>query len=153
MFPIFSLILPVADLERSVGFYCALGYPISQRCAGERAICVAISKSVHAMLHSRDRFTTLTAREIVDPDRGVEAIFALEVATRADVDELVDRALAAGGRPAGGGIERERCYSRGFLDPDGHQFAVICVHATAAEMSSFERAVLLASNSTSRRTE
>jgi predicted lactoylglutathione lyase len=153
MFPIFLLILPVADLERSVAFYCALGYPISQRCAGERAICVAISESVHAMLHSRDRFATLTARQIVDPDRGVEAIFALEVASRADVDELVDRALAVGGQPAGGAVERERCYSRGFLDPDGHQFAVICVHATAAEMSSLERARLTGIEFTLRRTE
>lgn len=150
---VFSLILPVADLQRSAGFYSALGFPVSQRCSSDRSVCVAIGEQIRVILESRERFATHTAREIVDAGRGVEAIFALEVSCRSRVDELVDRALAAGGRPAGGGVERGRCYCRSFLDPDAHQFAVVATGSTHVEMSSPVRARLSSSTSISRRTE
>ena len=150
---LFSLILPVANLERSTSFYSALGYPISQRCSSDRAVCVAISEQVELILQSRRQFATLTAREVVDADRGVEAIFALELSGRSEVDELVDRAIAAGGRPAGAGVERGQGYCRGFLDPDAHQFAVLVSNRAKVEMSSRGRAGLSSSTFNSRRTE
>jgi predicted lactoylglutathione lyase len=162
----FGLILPVGNLDRSITFYSALGYPVEQRCAADRAICVRIGNGVEAILQTKDRFATLTAREIVDAERAVEAIVSLSLETRARVDELVDRAIVAGGRPAGETIDHGSFYRRGFVDLDGHQFAVECSHAaserrrpvargeaTASEMSPAPDGRLGGKQSTSRRTE
>lgn len=131
MFPKLFLTLPVEDLERSIAFYSGLGCALMQQCSDDRTACVALGDQILAVLQTRDRFATLTAREIVDGDRSAEAIFVLALETRERVDELADRALMAGGRPAGGQIERGRFYRRGFSDPDGHQFAVVATPAAS----------------------
>lgn len=136
MFARFGVILAVDDLERSIAFYSALGFPVAQRCFDGRAVLVAFNDNVQAILQTTDRFATLTAREIVDPNMTVEVIVSLSLGGRAQVDELVDRALVAGGRPAGESIDRTSFYRRGFLDPDGHQFAVECGCAASHEVSA-----------------
>jgi predicted lactoylglutathione lyase len=125
MFPKLFLILPVENLDRATAFYHGLGYALTRPCGRDRSACVAISEQIHAVLQTRDRFATLTAREIVDAERSAEAIFSLVLDGHDRVDELADRALMAGGRPLGGATERPGCYRRGFLDPDGHQFALV----------------------------
>jgi predicted lactoylglutathione lyase len=136
MFPKLLVVLPVADLDRSSAFYRALGYPISRDPADGAAVCVAINESVRVVLQTRERAATIAVHEIVDPRSGVEAIFVFALETRKRVDEFVDRALAAGGSPAGTGVTRENFFRRGFLDPDGHQFAAVSAAAPPTEIGS-----------------
>jgi predicted lactoylglutathione lyase len=136
MFPELLVVLPVADLDRSSAFYRALGYPLSRDPAEGAAVCVAINESVHVVLETRERAATVAVHEIVDPRSGLEAIFVFALESRKRVDELVDRALAAGGSPAGAGVAQEGFFRRGFLDPDGHQFAAVSAAVRSTEIES-----------------
>jgi uncharacterized protein len=136
MFPKLLIVLPVADIDRASAFYRALGYQPSRPCVDGATVCVAFSDSVQVVLQTRERAATMAVQEIVDPRSGIEAILVLALDGRDRVDEVVDRALAAGGSPAGAGGEREGFFRRGFLDPDGHQFAAVCAVVRPAEIDS-----------------
>jgi uncharacterized protein len=122
----FGLSLVVNDLERSAAFYSALGYPIAQRCSGRHSLVVSISDGVELVLRTRADFATLTTRELLDTADAIEALVVLTVESRGRVDDLVDLALVSGGGPAGRRVDRTSCYRRGFVDPDGHEFALEC---------------------------
>jgi predicted lactoylglutathione lyase len=112
--------LPVKDLSKSIEFFKALGYSFNAQFTDENAGCLVISEEIYAMLLVEPFFQTFTKKEIVDANKSVEAILALGVESRARVDELVDKALAAGGQPAGEPMDHGFMYSRSFQDLDGH---------------------------------
>jgi uncharacterized protein len=55
----------------------------------------------------------------------------LSADSRQEVDELAERAVAAGGRAVGDPVSQGRTYMRAFLDPDGHRWSVIHVDMSA----------------------
>lgn len=77
------------------------------------------------MLLTRNRFKDFTKREVADPTKATEAILALSAESREGVDELADKALAAGGQQANDPINMGFMYSRSFYDPDGHLWEVL----------------------------
>ncbi|WP_461036624.1 VOC family protein [Streptomyces mayteni] len=125
--------LPVRDLERSKEFYGRLGYSFHPQFTDERAACLVISEHIFAMLLVEPFFRTFTRKEVVDADTGIESIVSLSAESRAEVDELADRALAAGGRPAMEPMDMEGMYGRSFLDPDGHQWEVVHMDMSAVQ--------------------
>jgi uncharacterized protein len=52
--------LPVTDLEKSKGFYTALGFTINEQFTNEQGACVVISDTIFVMLLTRDFFATFT---------------------------------------------------------------------------------------------
>jgi uncharacterized protein len=54
-----------------------------------------------------------------------EAINALSAESREEVDETVEKALAAGGKPWKPTLEEGSMYSRSFQDLDGHVWEVL----------------------------
>jgi uncharacterized protein len=124
--------LPVEDLGRSRAFYESLGYSCSEQFTDEKAACVVISDQIFAMLQTRPFFSTLTNKEIVDSHTSAEVLLALGVESRERVDELADRALTAGGSPAGEPMDLGFMYRRSFQDPDGHQLEALYLDLSAA---------------------
>lgn len=55
----------------------------------------------------------------------------LGLENREQVDELVDKALAAGGTVASEPSDAGGMYQRSFFDLDGHQWAALCLVAPA----------------------
>jgi predicted lactoylglutathione lyase len=117
--------VPVKDLARSIDFYDRLGFPAHPQFTDERAAGVAISDDIYLMLLTEPFFQTFTRKEIVDATKGTETIVALGLDSRARVDELADKALAAGGQRANEPIEEGFMYGRSFQDPDGHIWELI----------------------------
>lgn len=116
--------LPVKDLDRSVRFFTALGYSFDPRFTDDNAGCLVISEDIHAMLLVEPFFKSFTRKEVVDTRNATEAILGLAVESRERVDELVDRALAAGASPANDTTDQGFVYGRSFHDPDGHLWEV-----------------------------
>ena len=56
---------------------------------------------------------------------------ALSADSREEVDSLVEKALAAGGRPWKDTLEQGPMYERSFRDPDGHVWEVIYMEQPA----------------------
>lgn len=112
--------LPVKELNRSVEFFTQLGYTFNPQFTDENATCMIIGENIYAMLLVEDYFRTFTDREVVDAHRQVEALIALALDSRDQVDAQIAKARAAGAR-----IPREPqdygfMYQHAFQDPDGH---------------------------------
>ncbi|UCM90945.1 VOC family protein [Streptomyces marincola] len=125
--------LPVKDLARSRDFFTALGYSFNPDFSDENAACLVISENILAMLLVEPFFKTFTEKRIVDAHAESEVILALSADSREQVDELVDRALAAGGSPTGETQDHGFMYGRAFLDPDGHHWELTWMDMAAAQ--------------------
>ncbi|WSQ12107.1 VOC family protein [Streptomyces sp. NBC_01231] len=125
--------LPVNDLDASKKFFTELGYTINPQFSDEKAASVVISDSIVAMLLTKPFYATFTKKEIADATKSSEVLIALSAESREKVDELVEKALAAGGSPAGETQDHGFMYGRSFDDPDGHTWEVIWMDPAAVE--------------------
>ena len=123
--------LPVADLQRSMEFFSKLGFEFNPQFTDEKAACMVVNAKTSVMLLERSFFQTFTKREICDTAAATEGLFALSCDTRAEVDEMVKQALAAGGSPAMDSQDHDFMYAWSFYDLDGHHWEVLWMNADA----------------------
>jgi predicted lactoylglutathione lyase len=112
--------LPVKDLNKSVEFFTKLGYTFNPQFTDENATCMIIGDDIYAMLLVEKYFQTFTPKELVDAKSRTEEITALSVASRQEVDKIVNTALAAGARRYVEPKDHGFMYQWGFEDLDGH---------------------------------
>jgi hypothetical protein len=123
--------LPVADLQRSVTFWEALGFRFNPQFTDATATCMLVGEDAYCMLLTREKFATFTTRPQPDPATTTGALFALSVDSRAAVDAMVAAAVAAGGTRAGEPEDHGFMYEHSFHDPDGHGWGVFWMDPAA----------------------
>jgi uncharacterized protein len=116
--------LPVKDLPSTMAFFKALGYSFNPQFTDENAACLVLGDDIFVMLLAEPFFKTFIARDIADTSRVAEMILSLSVDSRQAVDDLVSKALAAGGYPSKPANDLGFMYSWSFLDRDGHHWEV-----------------------------
>jgi len=121
--------LPVQDLGRSKAFFTALGLDFFGM--ADDMASVLISEHTQVMLLAGATFASYARRGVADATASTEAILVLGVETREQVDELADRAEAAGGQPVAAPRDDGYRYQRGFTDLDGHHWEALCLIETA----------------------
>ncbi len=117
--------LPVRDLKRSMEFFTKLGFEFNPKFTDENAACMIVSSEASVMLLAEPYFSTFTKNALCDTRTHSEALFALSCESRAEVDETVKKALAAGGRPAMDAQDHGFMYGHSFYDLDGHHWEVL----------------------------
>lgn len=117
--------LPVSDLQRSRDFFSALGFEFNEQFSDENAACLVLADNVFVMLITEPRFRDFIKGEIADAHASTEIILAVSAESREQVDELYEKALAAGGNEWLPTLEEGPMYSRSFQDPDGHVWEAI----------------------------
>ena len=122
--------LPVKNLERSVDFFAALGFSFNPAFTDENAASIIINDNTGVMLGSESLFATLTKKPIIDARIGTEALLAISVESREEVDALVAKAVAAGGSAPGEAQDHGFMYDHGFEDLDHHQWGVFWMDDT-----------------------
>jgi predicted lactoylglutathione lyase len=125
--------LPVADVEASKKFFTELGYTINPQFTTDDCACVVISDTIIAMLLGRQRYADFTEKEIADATKTSEVLLCLSAESREKVDELVDKALAAGGTGTREAIDHGYMYGRAFDDLDGHTWEVMWMDPAAVQ--------------------
>lgn len=125
--------LPTTDLERAKAFYTGLGWKIEPNFTDDNAACIVIDVNVFLMVLTREFFATFTDKPIADPKTSLQVETALSSDSRAAVDALAERALAAGGREPRDAQDMGFMYSRSFEDPDGNLFRTLWMDPVAAE--------------------
>ncbi len=70
-------------------------------------------------------FKTFTDKQVTDAATHAEAIIALSAGSRQQVDDMADKALAAGGKPSKEAMDQGSMYGRSFQDLDGHLWEVM----------------------------
>ncbi|OKP96973.1 VOC family protein [Paenibacillus sp. P46E] len=112
--------LPVNDLQASINFFTALGFGFNPHFTDENATCMILNDNTFVMLLTKEFFKTFVSKEIVDTSSHTEVILAFSASSREEVHELVDKALAAGGKKYNDPIDHGFMYSWSFQDIDGH---------------------------------
>jgi len=133
--PMIFVNLPVKDLGRSKAFFGALGFSFNPEFTSEEGASMIVNDGASVMLLREDFFKTFTKREICDTSSHTEAILALSCRTREEVDEIVMKAVAAGGSHALDSSDRGFMYSWSFYDPDGHHWEVVWMDPAALHQS------------------
>jgi predicted lactoylglutathione lyase len=118
------LSLPVSDLAAARAFYEGLGFRINEYSSDERTASVVVDENIVVTLQTRDRFAELAGADAGDPARPT-SVPGLTVGDRTEVDDLVARAVAAGGSERGPARDEEARYTGGFADPDGNVWQVL----------------------------
>jgi predicted lactoylglutathione lyase len=115
--------LPVQDLAATTGFFTALGFTFDARVGDANTSCMVVGNGALVMLHTTAFFEQFTAAAVADPSTKEVAV-GLSAASREEVDELTERAVAAGGKDAGA-QDTGFLYMRAFLDLDGHRWSFL----------------------------
>lgn len=123
--------LPVKSLDNSVRFFTSLGYAFDPRFTDETATCMIVAEDIFVMLLTEPKFRTFTPKAICDATTSTEVLVCLSCESRAQVDELVRKAVAAGGTTYNEPQDHGFMYGHGFQDLDGHIWELIYMEPAA----------------------
>jgi len=123
--------LAVRDLKRSKDFFAGLGFGFDPKFTDDNAACMIVSDEAYVMLLAEPFFKTFTRRELCDTTRQTEGLFALSCGSRAEVDQLVKKAVASGGAHALDPQDHGFMYGWSFYDLDGHHWEVFWMDPAA----------------------
>lgn len=124
--------LPIKDMARSQAFFKALGLTFNPRFTNEQGASLEIAENIYAMLLVEPFFQGFTKLPICDAKKAAEVLIALSCDSREEVEDMVRKAVAAGGTTPNEPKDYGFMYQHGFADLDGHQWEVFYMDMNAA---------------------
>jgi len=115
------------DVAAAREFYSTLGFEINTAYSTENNVFIVIAQNVQLILGEEAFFKQIgESRDFVDATKMTEASIAMSAGSREEVDELFEKAIAAGATPFGDVIEEKEIglYARAFSDLDGHKIDI-----------------------------
>ena len=112
--------LPIKDMERSKAFFTSLGFSFNPQFTNDQGACMVVSEDIFVMLLVEPFFQTFIKKPIADATKSTEVLVCLSCESRAEVDEFVTEARAAGGTVPNQPQDHGFMYAHGFEDLDGH---------------------------------
>ncbi|MCZ2815704.1 VOC family protein [Modestobacter sp. VKM Ac-2984] len=116
--------LPVADLDRAVAFYAALGFVNNAQFTDETAAAMVVEENIVVMLMTREKFAGFVPGQVGDPAQATSVLLALSAGGREECDDTLGKALEAGGKPWQPAQDHGFMYGTSFADPDGNAWEV-----------------------------
>jgi predicted lactoylglutathione lyase len=117
--------LPVKDLNKTKEFFTSIGFEFNEQYSDDKAACLVIGENIYAMLLLEQFFQSFTNQPVTDTETSREVIIAISADSRVQVDEIVTKAIEAGGKPANDPMDHGFMYSWSFQDVDGHLWEVL----------------------------
>lgn len=117
--------LPVKNVERTRAFFAGLGFSFNPQYSNDQALCMEIGENIFAMLLAESFFKTFIKKPVADATRSTEVLVCLSCESRAEVDDLVARAIAGGGTAPNAPQDHGFMYGHGFEDLDGHVWELV----------------------------
>jgi len=116
--------LPVKDLKQSIDFFTKLGFSLDKRFTDDNGACIIVSDSISVMLLVDAFFNSFTKKIVNDTKTTSEAIISIAVRSREEVDQLLRKAIDAGGIAT---ISMDYGWMKdlGFTDLDGHHWEIL----------------------------
>ena len=90
-----------------------------------------VSDNIFVMLLTHPKFAGFTPKPICDATQATEVLVALDCNSRDEVDEMVRKAVAAGGSTYNAPQDHGFMYAHGFQDLDGHIWEVFYMDPAA----------------------
>ena len=123
--------IPVRDLQRSITFFESLGFAFNPQFTDATATCMLVGEDAYFMLLTAGKFAEFSKRPTADVKQTTNALYAFSVGSRAEVDDIVQRALSAGGERAHEPEDHGFMYQWSFYDPDGYHWEVFWMDPAA----------------------
>lgn len=124
--------LAVNDLPKSKAFFERLGLTFNPQFTNDQGACLVLGENIFAMLLVKEFFKGFTGKPIADATQTTEALICLSCESRAEVDAIVAKALAAGGTAPRAPQDHGFMYGHGFEDLDGHIWELAYMDMAAA---------------------
>jgi predicted lactoylglutathione lyase len=123
--------LPAKDLNKTIEFFTKLGFKFNPQFTDENATCMIVGEDIFVMLLVEKFFKTFTKKEICDTSKNTEVIVALSVEGREKVDQMINKAIEAGGTESREPQDHGWMYGRSFEDINGHIWEIIYMDENA----------------------
>jgi uncharacterized protein len=123
--------LPVQDVKKTMEFFAKSGFAFNPQFTDENAACMIVGDNIFVMLLVEKFFKSFIKTEICDSRKRTEAILALTAESRAEVDDLLNKVLNAGGTESREPQDHGWMYSRSFQDIDDHSWEIFYMDETA----------------------
>ena len=124
--------LPVKDLDKSKDFFTKIGFTINPQFTNDKGACVVISETIYAMILKEEFFKTfIPKKEIADAAKTTEVLIALSAESKEEVNEMLDKAFAAGAKEARPAEDHGFMFARSFEDLDSHIWEVFWMDVNA----------------------
>src|SRR3954452_5497534 len=81
--------LAVKDMQKSMGFYSALGFTNNPQFSDDTAKCMVWSENIFVMLLTHEKFTTFATKPIADTKSNVAGLFSLSVDSIDEVNSIL----------------------------------------------------------------
>ncbi|MGV2907526.1 VOC family protein [Achromobacter sp. AGC25] len=117
--------LAIDDMQKSQAFFKSLGFTFNPKFTNDQGACMVIGDNIYAMLLTKDFFQGFTDKPLVDAAQANEVLIALSCESRAEVDGLIARALAAGATTPRPPQDHGFMYAHAFEDLDGHIWELV----------------------------
>lgn len=127
--------LPVKNLNQSVDFFTKLGFNFNPQFTDESATSMIVSEDIFVMLLTQDKFKMFTPKAICDATKNTEVLVCLSSESPEAVDDMVSKAIAAGGKTYNEPQDSGFMYVHGFEDLDGHIWEIAYMEPSAVNQS------------------
>lgn len=112
--------LPVKDLKAATAFFTQLGFEFHREFSDDKCACMVVDQNIFVMLLAEERFKNFVNGKISDATKATEVLIGLSADSKEQVDEMVAKAVAAGGKPWQPSFQEGPMYGGSFQDLDGH---------------------------------
>ena len=119
--------LPVKSLPKARTFFESMGYSFNPEMSNDDGACLVLGEHIFAMLLTEKFFAGFTTKPISNASQATEVINCVSCDSRAEVDALVSKAIAAGGTSPKPAIDHGFMYQHGFQDLDGHIWELVAM--------------------------
>jgi predicted lactoylglutathione lyase len=105
----------VRDLDRSKAFFSRLGFGFNAQFTDEKAACMIVEENIK----------TFTSKPVADAKKSTEVLVCLSCESKEEIDGLVAKASANGGKAPREAQDHGFMYQHAFEDPDGHLWELV----------------------------
>jgi len=121
--------LPVANIDKSVEFFTKMGFKKNERFPFTDTMAsffIGEKSRFVMMLFRNDVLEGFSGNKVSDTSNGTEVLFSIDAESPTEVDEMLQKAEAAGGTIYAQGGEKDGwMYGGGFVDLDGHRWNLL----------------------------
>lgn len=116
--------LPVADLQKSMDFYTAIGFTNNPAFTDETAACMVLSEEIYVMLLTHAKFSEFITKDIINTKTTAGVINALSADSADEVNAMMAAVVKAGGKETLPQKDYGFMIQSSFEDVDGNLWEV-----------------------------
>ena len=118
--------IQVKDLNRSIEFFKKLGFSFNPQFSDETAASMVIYDNIFYMLITPKKYKTfIKDKQPVNPSTTAPLINALSAENKQEVDDIFNKAIAAGAKEFRASEDHGFMYLRSFEDLDGYIWEIL----------------------------